>query len=356
MKRFARVVGGLLGVALVALGIVWMTVPGQTKIADLYWEVILEARLAQPDSYVGPHQWAVAIHPDGTQLAVGGMVQEVLLYDLASGERLPAPNTHAEWVMEVGWSPDGRYFASTDFRGGVAIRDLQTGAEVGRFSGRDVAYTFAFHPTRSLMAWGAYDGSIRVVDLTTGGGPGAIPANEGGVLFVTFTPDGERIVSTGEDGKVRFFDLDTGAPAGLWHAHDAGITSIAFSPDGTRAVTGGDDAMVRLWDLATGRLLYEDSPHGGWVNFSTFLADGRYVTVGTSDWVSVWSSETPGPPQQLDAGNWLMCVRPLPDGTGFATSGKDGIIRIWDAGTLEVTREIDAFGGIDRGGWRWPAL
>jgi WD40 repeat protein len=176
------------------------------------------------------------------------------------------------------------------------------------------------------------------------------------VLYVTFTPDGEQIVSTGEDGKVRFFDLDSGMLAGVWDAHSAGITSISFSPDGTRAVTGGDDAIVRLWDTAAGTLLYEHSPHRGWVNFSTFLPDGRYVTVGTSNQVSVWDAESPGPPRQLDAGTWLMCVRPLPDGSGFATSGKDGIVRIWDAETLEVVREIDVYADISKGGLRWPAL
>ncbi|MCP4868138.1 MAG: WD40 repeat domain-containing protein [Proteobacteria bacterium] len=356
MKRASKIVAGGLAAVLLLVAAAWMTIPGRTKIADVYWEITLASGLTTPDTYVGPHQWAVAIHPDGTQLAVGGMYREVLLYDLATGERLPPPNVHAEWVMEVGWSADGRYFASTDFRGGVAIQDLQTGEEVGRFSGRDVAYTFAFHPTKPLMAWGAYDGSIRLVDLTTGGGPGAIPANEGGVLYVTFSPDGEQIISTGEDGKVRFFDLDSRRPAGLWNAHDAGITSISFSPDGSKAVTGGDDSMVRLWDFATGTMLHEHSPHGGWINFSTFLPDGRYVTVGTSNVVSVWDAETPGAPQQLDAGNWLMCARPLPDGSAFATSGKDGVIRLWDTSTLEVVREIDVFADIDPGGLRWPAL
>ncbi len=356
MKRAAQVVGAVVGTALLVLLIAWMTIPGRTKIADVYWEITLESKLTRPSTYVGPHQWAVALHPDGTQLAVGGMHTEALVYDIATGQRLPSLNTHDEWVMEVGWSADGRYFASTDFRGGVAVKDLQTGEDVGRFSGRDVAYTFNFHPSEPYMAWGAYDGSIRVVDLTTGGGPGAIPANEGGVLYVTFTPDGERIVSTGEDGQVRFFDFASGVQTGQWDAHDAGITSISFSPDGTKAVTGGDDSMVRLWDLATGTMLHEHSPHAGWINFSTFLSDGRYVTVGTSNTVSVWNADDPGPPTQLNAGTWLMCARPLPDGSGFATSGKDGVIRIWDAETLDVRQEIDVWADIDQGGFRWPAL
>jgi WD40 repeat protein len=351
--RRGRLAAALLGAVLLAAA---CSVPGRVKIADVYWEIVLALRLVSPASYVGPHQWAVALSPDGGQLAVGGMYPEPLLYDLRTGARLPAPTAHREWVMEVGWSADGRYFASTDFSGSVAVRDLEEDREVGRWSGRDVAYTFAFHPARPLMAWGAYDGSIRLVDLRDGRTLRTVPANEGGVLYVTFTPDGRRLVSTGEDGRVRFFDPDTGAPGAQWSAHAAGITSIAFRADGQRAVTGGDDAMVRLWDVPSGRLLEERSPHRGWVNFSTFLADGRYVTVGTSDDVFVWPAEPGAPPRALDAGGWLMCARPLPDGSGFATAGKDGVVRIWDAGTLRVRRTIDAFADVDPGGFRWPAL
>ena len=352
-RRVALALALTLGAGAIAAA---CSIPGRVQIADTYWEVILAAGLVSPAAYIGPHQWAVAISPDGRQLAVGGMSPEPLLYDLQTGARLPSPSTHREWVMEVGWSPDGRYFASTDFGGNVIVRDLQERREVARGSGRDVAYTFAFHPTRPLVAWGAYDGSVRLVDLRDGRTVRTIPANEGGVLYVTFTPDGSQLVSTGEDGRVRFFDPDTGAPGAVWAAHAAGITSVAFSADARRAVTGGDDAMVRLWDVARGTLIYERSPHRGWVNFTTFLPDGRYLSVGTDDAVSVWPADPPGPPTRLDAGGWLMCVRPLPDGSGFVTSGKDGVVRIWDAGTLEVRQEIDVFADIDRGTWRWPAL
>ncbi len=357
LKKAALVLLALLAVLVLALAIAWMTTPGRTKLADVYWEITLAARLTSPSSYVGPHLWAVAISPDGRQVGVGGMYQEPLIFDAESGERLPLPISHREWVMEVGWSADGRWFASTGFDGEVVVRDLLEGREVGSWRGRDVAYTFAFHPSRPLMAWGAYDGLIRLVDLTTGDIRDEIRANEGGVLFVTWTPDGERLVSTGEDGQVLFIAPSTGEVQASWQAHDAGITSISFSPDGRHAVTGGDDATVRLWDVATGALVREHSPHDGWVNFSTFLPDGRFLTVGTDHRVFVWSVDDAGPPMAL-AGHpgWLMCVRPFPDGRHFATSGKDGTVRIWDASNLEVVRTIDVFGQVDEGGFRLPAL
>lgn len=357
LKKVALVLLVLLAALVTAVAIAWMTTAGRTKLADVYWEITLATGLTRPSSYVGPHFWAVAVSPDGRQIAAGGMYPQPLLFDVQTGERLPIPVTHREWVMEVGWSADGRWFASTGFDGEVAVYDLLDGREVGRWRGRDVAYTFAFHPSRPMMAWGAYDGAIRLVDLATGGSLGEIEANVGGVLYVTWTPDGERLVSTGEDGQVLFIDPLTGEVLDRWQAHDAGITAISFSPDGRHAVTGGDDATVRLWDVTTGAMLREHSPHAGWINFSTFLPDGRFLTVGTDHRVFVWSVESDRPPMALlGHPGWLMCVRPFPDGDRFVTSGKDGTVRVWDAATLEVVRTIEVFDQIDEGGLRLPAL
>ena len=345
-------------VALVlVLGVTWMTAAGRTWLADVYWEITLSVGLTDPSSYVGPHFWAVAVSPDGRQIAAGGMHQQPLLFDAQTGARLPLPVHHRQWVMEVGWSADGRWFASTSFDGEVQVYDLLEGREVGDWQGRDVAYTFAFHPSRPVMAWGAYDGAIRLVDLVTGESLGELQANAGGVLYVTWTPDGEQLASTGEDGQVLFLDPQTGEQVARWQAHDAGITAISFSPDGRYAVTGGDDATVRLWDVATGTMLREHSPHAGWINFVTFLSDGRFLSVGTDHRVFVWSVHDSAPPMAL-AGHpgWLMCVRPFPDGSRFVTSGKDGTLRVWDASTLQVVETIEAFDQVDEGGFRLPAL
>ncbi len=344
-------------VVFVALLIGWMTVPGRVKIADVYWEIVLALGWIDPGSYIGPHFWAVATSPDGRYLAAGGMSPEVLMYDLQTGDRLAPPATHRDWVMEVGWSPDMRWFASSSFGGKVVVQRWPSLEVVGTYSAPEVAYTFDFHPTQPLFAWGAHDGQVRLVDLTTGQQTASISTNVGGVLYTAFTPDGHALVSGGEDGVVYFHDLASGDQVASWTAHGAGITSVAFSPDGALVATGGDDAAVRLWETATATLKQESSPHRGWINFSVFLPDGeRWLSVGTDDRVFVWTVGEDEPRALEGHPGWLMCARPLPDGSGFVTSGKDGTIRIWDASTLEVTRTLSVFDEIDPGGWRWPAL
>lgn len=342
---------------LLALLVGWMTVPGRVKIADVYWEIVLAMGWIDPGSYVGPHLWAVAPSPDGRLLAVGGMSREVLLYDLVTGEKLPSPFSHHQWVMEVGWSDDMAWFASSSFGGDVVVQRWPSLEVVGTYRAPEVAYTFAFHPTEPLFAWGAHDGAVRLVDLRTGQQTSTIATNVGGVLYTAFTPDGRALVSGGEDGVVYFHDLTSGSLVASWTAHAAGITSVAFTSDGALMATGGDDAAVRLWKTATAELQQEGRPHGGWINFSTFLpGDERWLTVGTDDRVFVWTVGTTEPKAVEGHPGWLMCARPLPDGSAFVTSGKDGAVRVWDAESLQVTSTIEVFEQIDTGGWRLPAL
>ena len=34
--------------------------------------------------------------------------------------------------------------------------------------------------------------------------------------------------------------------------HSGGVVSVSFSPDGTRVVSGSHDKLVKIWDAATG--------------------------------------------------------------------------------------------------------
>jgi WD40 repeat protein len=46
--------------------------------------------------------------------------------------------------------------------------------------------------------------------------------------------------------------------------HSGGILSVTFSPDGRMALTGSDDGTVGLWDAATGREIRHLDGHSGY--------------------------------------------------------------------------------------------
>jgi WD40 repeat protein len=85
--------------------------------------------------------------------------------------------------------------------------------------------------------------------------------------------------------------------------HQDTVTSASFSPDGQRLVTTSRDNTLRVWDLS-GRLLAELKPQN-YVNSASFSPDGqRLVTEGFDGTVLLWRMD--GLDQLLTRGcNWL---------------------------------------------------
>ena len=76
-----------------------------------------------------------------------------------------------------------------------------------------------------------------------------------GVLSVSFSPDGRRIVSGSYDRTIRIWDAESGQELSKLEGHTAVVLSVSFSPDGRRIVSGSDDKTIRIWDAESGQEL-----------------------------------------------------------------------------------------------------
>jgi WD40 repeat protein len=81
-----------------------------------------------------------------------------------------------------------------------------------------------------------------------------------GVNSVSFSPEGNRIVSGSEDKTLRLWNVKTGGAIGEpLIGHTGGIWSAAFSPGGTSIVSGSWDSTVRVWNVETAAAVGEQS-------------------------------------------------------------------------------------------------
>jgi WD40 repeat protein len=130
----------------------------------------------------------------------------------------------------------------------------------------------------------------------------------GAIVAIAFSPDGRKLVSTGDDKTIKLWDTNT------WSliyslAVPEHTQAAAFSPDSELLLTGGRDkpalgeflqnffgdaeynkgVSMRLWDVKSGQLLQTFSKHGNDVNDVSFSPDGKWIASASSDkTVELW--------------------------------------------------------------------
>ena len=71
------------------------------------------------------------------------------------------------------------------------------------------------------------------------------------VSSVSFSPDGNRIVSGSFDRTVKVWDAQTGQETRTLKGHSGVVSSVSFSPDGKRIVSGSGDQTLKVWDISS---------------------------------------------------------------------------------------------------------
>ena len=304
---------------------------------------------------------SVAFSPDGSTLAIAmkdwdsGWGDEIVirLWDTRTGEILYALTGHwnADNVLTdiyVAFSPDGDTLASAgSSRSMVRLWDARTGKLLGRpETFADGVRSIAFSPDGSTLVW-TEGPVIRSWDVGTGlrrwpyfGG------HSRNVNSIAFSPDGATLASGSRDGSIGLWDVYVRENKQLFYAHEAGVTSVAFSPDGFTLASGGRDKTVRLWDARTGehiRALNGQMDESVTVAFSH---DGELLascSSGLEPWsdnsdhtIRVWDARTGDHLHTLEGHtDGVSCMAFFPGVPILASGSYDNTIRIWDTRTGE---------------------
>lgn len=172
-----------------------------------------EAVLVIPEAADNCTLEAVAFHPSGKYVAVGGIDWlatsgadgALCVWDLESREKFL---TLEAGVTAVAFDPTGRYLAAGTFN--------QSG--------------------QSVVVWD-FEKQEKVFDL---------PGHHDRINAVAFSPDGSWLVSGSDDSTIRVWNVLTGRLA-VARQFDAAVQSLAFTPDGKYLYTGnGNTTSFRL--------------------------------------------------------------------------------------------------------------
>ncbi|MGL4551514.1 MAG: protein kinase domain-containing protein, partial [Gemmataceae bacterium] len=273
----------------------------------------------------------------GDRLLLGFQDGTAAVYDVATGKPVFGPWTHDETIplgdegagrpepaASAAFSPDGSWAA------------VAAGRVVRVWSARDgsAGLTFRGHPDRVVDVTFSPDGQevlsggeghqALLWQPDTGVVAHRLP-HEHGVCAVAFRPGGEVIATGSWDDTVQLWDRRTGRRVGAPIRHADDITALAFRPDGLRLATAGEDRTVRVWDVPAPVVARRTAEHPQRVNTFALSPDGRtLVTAGSDLLIRVWPTDRLAGPRVLAGIDMSVALAVSPDGTALAVGTVSG--------------------------------
>jgi WD40 repeat protein len=331
--------------------------------------------------------------PGGKRILVAGKDGMIRIFDLSTGVvlRKIGPQPGGFW-REMSLSSDGKTLVSQpmDSPRTIFVWDLDSGKLLREIGRGEWISDVALSPDGSVLAWGNMKSPLKFIDVKSGA---ELPVPEGaglGVVSLSISADGGRLVASGADQTARLFDLRAGKLIREFRLEALAHTGI--SPDGSRLVVSWTDQAhrVEIRDEAEGwkavaltpACSYRTviSPEGRW------LATGS-AAIGGTEPIEVWDLETGvrvstlnssfacDPPVFVSAGALVMSgdgtklrtwdvasgrelestsahtgrayfVSWSEDGRSLLSAGADGCIRRWDAASGRELSRTATLGGV----------
>ncbi|MFN8855892.1 MAG: c-type cytochrome domain-containing protein [Planctomycetaceae bacterium] len=306
---------------------------------------------------------ALAWSPDGQLLAVSGF-REILLHK-ADGSGLVARLVgRSQSITSLQFSPDGKLLAAT---GGnpslfgevqfwnVAEKKLERSATLGI----DTLFGGRFSPDGTLFACGGADNSARIIRVADAQQLLKFDAHADYVINTAFSVDGKHMITVSRDRSMKLSIVESGqfvdnitsiTPGAL----KGGLQALARHPKKDELLCGGADGEPKLYKMirTQARQIGDDFNRirgypgmKGRIFAVDFNADGSQFVAGSSSGTSgmarIYSTEDGKLLHEL-AGTTrgIFSVVFAPDGKHVATGGFDGKVRIYNAESGALEKEL----------------
>lgn len=290
---------------------------------------------AAPEKYNGTTPvTAVAFSPDGSQLFVGGY-HEVTVWNPADGSLVKRIGNVGQRTFALAVRPDGKQLAvacgAPGRHGEVRLFNLENG-ELEKVLGMtsDVVFDIAYNPAGDRIATAAADSTVRLFEVATGNEQRTISSHSDWVFAVAWSPDGSKLATASRDKTAKVFDAASGDLLITFSQHNQPVRGVLFHPEGAQVYSSGGDNKVRRWSVADGKQAGEMGLGGevyklasGGEFFFTASAEKKVRQVRAKEQKQV--REFAGP------ADWTLSAAYHADTKRVAAGTFDGQVIVWNA-------------------------
>jgi len=256
---------------------------------------------------------------------------------------------HNESVNSVAFTPNGKlavsgsgiYDASyTDSKDNTCILwDLETCRPIKTLKGHaDSVLGISITPDGKNMISASRDKTLILWDLNSGQIVKTLKAHQGTVNAVSITSNGNLAVSASDDLTCILWDIQKGKPLKILKGHQTPISKVVISSDG-KVVVSKDQFEIILWNLQTGKPQQSFSGHHGYINAIAMTSDGRFLVSGSQNGVCIlWDTQngeiirTFNDVDSIYSGNndRINAVSITHDGKYFISASDQNTFILWD--------------------------
>jgi WD40 repeat protein/energy-coupling factor transporter ATP-binding protein EcfA2 len=278
----------------------------------------------------------IDFHPQGQWLVSGGDDKRIIFWSLPEGKKLRELEGSPDEVKALAFSPDGKYLASA---GGedesketdIILWDTQTGKKRGTFKGHTARISdggLAFNPSGEWLASASHDKTVRLWNVNTHAETSILEGFINTANKAIFSPDG-RYLATCSKQTVYLWKIAPDNKVELAHKllHQGEVYALSFVAEGRYLVSAGEDQSLRLWDFESEVTLRVFQGNSGDINDIAVTKAGKIYSASNDKTVKRWNI---GLPDQ-----WLVELPGTPISVAIAPNSKRVVVGFKD-GTLRL--------------------
>jgi WD40 repeat protein/beta-lactamase regulating signal transducer with metallopeptidase domain len=340
---------------------------------------------------------AIAFSHNGKMLATGSSDTTIKLWDLEQGKEIRTIKGHTAAIRALVFGTGDKLVYSASEDQSALGWDVETGKEVKGILKlpNQMVSSLSLSPGGTLLAVGSFDNVVRVFDTSTGQTRVTLQNHTDAVTCVAISPDGRHLASGSNDKNVNLWraSLPSATAAATMLGHQGQIWFAVPSPDGKRVVTSGDDKVLYarpmppariagpipgieqpifgiavspdsktialgcenntllLLDAETRKVQKKLEGHSQRVWTVAFSPDGKLLASVSGDWdnqdaageVKVWDLATGKEKAAFNTHKkMIQTVCFAPDSNRVVTGSYDGTVRVFDVAAAKELREIKA--------------